>query len=1052
MFSFFRALLCFAFVCGFVFQGFTQIQDTDQSKAMVDLAREMLKASQAEDDVRDIMVQAADLDTTNITANFEAGRLHLRTIRKDQAAKYLLRIYRQKPSYRFDLEYHIASSFQYGLQFDKAISFYNRYKTKYQRQPNYQGKDKVSLKEIERRLFECNNGKEFVANPKPFVIVNIGPQINSEANDYAPVLNEKEDEIIFTSRRLDGNLNENVFSDNKPYEDIFISNKVNGKWTRAANIGRTINVPNHNSNLALSPDGKTLFTYRDDNGGDVFVSELKSDNTWSSPKPLPGIINSPYMESSVSVSRDGNTLYFASERPGGEGGFDIYVASKDGRGNWSKVRNLGPIINTEKHEDGPFIDYSGKKLYFSSESHKGMGGYDIFESNLINAAKNEWSVPLNVGYPINTADNDIYFVGTADGKRGYYASVREDGLGYLDVYTIGPKELVKQPTTVLPVRFVVKVIDAKTNSPLEATIELLSLSDSKPVVISAQAKGSYTFTIISKDPKNYRLSVMHEGYFPQVEEITLQSADMVEKTVSRTVGMAKSEKVPVIIPLKYVVTVVDSKSNLPLEARVKLESTIDNTAITATPKGKGISEFVVITPAAKSYRLTVELTGYAAQTQSIDLEGAGTTEKTITKTVSLVEIKKEPVIVPLKYVVKVFDAKSKLPLEANVKLESSPENILVTSVPKGSGTFEFVLNATTSKDYKLSVDRAGYVGQTQAVKIEGATTIEKIVSKTVSLIEEKKAPVIVPLKLTVKVVDEKSKLPLEAKLKLESVADAPKSGSTAKTTGSFDFVLSSPSAKEYTLTAEREGYTLKSEKFNVEGAGTTAKTIVKTVTLQLIVKQVTPVPTTSVKLVVTVLDKKTNLPIEANVILQSTSDNKKIDGISKGDGVYEFSSTSSTVKDYKLSADREGYVYLAQQVRIPGATDQEKTLSRTLSLQPISVGATSVLRNLYFDVGRASISPESYPELNGFENMMKQNPTIRVEISGHTDDIGDNAFNKTLSQLRANAVKTFLTGKGIDPRRLVAIGFGETRPLVSNDDEESGREINRRVELKILSK
>ena len=217
-------------------------------------------------------------------------------------------------------------------------------------------------------------------------------------------------------------------------------------------------------------------------------------------------------------------------------------------------------------------------------------------------------------------------------------------------------------------------------------------------------------------------------------------------------------------------------------------------------------------------------------------------------------------------------------------------------------------------------------------------------------------------------------------------------------------------------------------------------------------KTETIVPGVAVKLLINILDKKTNLPIEANVIVQSAGDNQKVEGSQKGDGVYEFFITSATSKNYKISADKEGYVYLAQQIKIEGATDKEKTISRTISLQPISVGATSVLRNLFFDTGKATIKAESYPELSGFENMMKQNTTIRVEISGHTDDLGDNAFNKMLSQLRANAVKTYLIGKGIDPKRLVAIGYGETRPLVSNDDEDGGREINRRVELKILSK
>lgn len=1150
MFCFNRAV-SFAFMFGFVLQGYSQLQDKEQSKAMLELSKEMLKASQAEDDVRDIMVQAADLDTTNLTANFEAGRLHLNTIKKEQAVKYLLRIYRQNPKYRFDLEFHIAASYQYGLQFDKAVDFYNRYKAKLTAQPKYQGKDKVSIATIERRLYECNNGKEFVANPKPFAIVNIGPQINSEANDYAPVLNEAEDEIIFTSRRLDGNLNENVFSDNKPFEDIFISRKVNGKWTRAANIGRSVNIPNHNSNLAISPDGKMLYSYRDDNGGDIFVSELKPDNSWSPAKPIPGSINTPDMESSMSVTADGNTLYFASERPGGFGGIDIYVATKDGKGNWGKVKNLGATINTERHEDGPFIDYSGKKLYFSSESHKGMGGYDIFESNLINPSKNEWSTPLNVGYPINTADNDIYFVETADGKRDYYASVRDDGLGYLDVYMIVPKELVKKSESVLPVHLQVKVIDAKANLPLDAKVELLSLSDGKPVEGVTKTKGTYTFTVTTKDPKMYRLSVSKEGYFPQVEEISLQSADMVEKTVPRTVGMAKSQKEIVIVPLKYVVKVVDAKTNLPIEASVRLETAAEKNPIAPTPKESGTTEFSIISPTANNYTVNVEISGYAPQSFPVKLDGASTATKTINRTVSLTAIMKVPTVVPIKYVVKVVDSKTNLPIDATVKMESQPEKELVTMTTQG-GTAQFPLGSPTIKIYKLTAEREGYSPITEQVRIEAATTVEKTLNKTISmvevkkepklaplklivkvvdektklalevnlklespevsvqtgatskatgsfefsslvmspkeviltaerigyvskterftlegataiaktitrtitLVEEKKAPIIVPLKLTVKVVDGKTKLPLDADIKIESEGEPMILGKTAKATGAYVLTITTPTTKEYTLTAEKSGYALKSEKYSIEGAGAKAKWITKIITLQPIVKDVPPVSTTiaSVKLTVTILDKNTSLPIEANVMLQSPSDKSKVEAIAKGNGVYEFSITAAAAKDYKISADREGYVYLAQQIRIEGATDKEKILSRTLSLQPIAVGTTSVLRNLFFDSGKATIKQESYPELNGFENMMKQNPTIRVEISGHTDDVGDNAFNKNLSQLRANAVKGFLVSKGIEAKRLVPIGHGETRPLVSNDDEAGGREINRRVELKILSK
>src|SRR5689334_9052347 len=120
MLGFSRALLTYLMVIGLVLTGLGQVQDKEQSKAMYELAGEMLKASQAEDDVRDILVQASDLDTTNLAANFQAGYLHLNTIKKEQAVKYLLRVYRQRPNYRFDLEYQIAQSYQLGLQFDKA--------------------------------------------------------------------------------------------------------------------------------------------------------------------------------------------------------------------------------------------------------------------------------------------------------------------------------------------------------------------------------------------------------------------------------------------------------------------------------------------------------------------------------------------------------------------------------------------------------------------------------------------------------------------------------------------------------------------------------------------------------------------------------------------------------------------------------------------------------------------------------------------------------------------------------------------------------------------
>src|SRR5688572_14048882 len=152
-----------------------QEQDKAQSQQYYDLAKEMVTATRAVDDARDLMVIAADFDTTNLLANFEAGYMYITTINKELAEKYFSRVYRQKPSYRFDLEYWIGRSYQYGMKFDQALDYYDRYKNKVAKtSTNYAGKDKIPAKEVERRIEECNNAKEFIAKPKAYSIINVG--------------------------------------------------------------------------------------------------------------------------------------------------------------------------------------------------------------------------------------------------------------------------------------------------------------------------------------------------------------------------------------------------------------------------------------------------------------------------------------------------------------------------------------------------------------------------------------------------------------------------------------------------------------------------------------------------------------------------------------------------------------------------------------------------------------------------------------------------------------------------------------------------------------
>jgi outer membrane protein OmpA-like peptidoglycan-associated protein/tetratricopeptide (TPR) repeat protein len=425
---------------------------TDKEKAenFLSLADEILKETKAFYQAKEMYILAAKADPANIRANFQAGKAILETVNKDQCTPYFLKVNELNPNYRFDIFYLIGRGYQYGLDFEKAIEYFDKYKKKLAANKSYRGADKVYSEEVERRMIECYNGMELVASPTNSSIEHIGDGVNSEWPDYGPNINEDETIMIFTSRRQEDNTSENVDIDNFYFEDIYISYKENGVWGKAKNIGKPINTQYHDANVGFSADGKQIYLYKDKNMGDVYVSSLQDNNIWSKPEPVSSRINSiNFAEKAFSLSKDQKTVFFSSNRPGGYGGFDLYMCVKNDRGEWGRTTNLGPVINTNFDEDSPFIDYDGKTLYFSSKGHKGYGGYDIFYSTF-DSTSMQWSIPINLGYPINTPDDEIHFVATKEGNRGYFASVREEGRGYTDIYMVNfhgvPKETSRKIT------------------------------------------------------------------------------------------------------------------------------------------------------------------------------------------------------------------------------------------------------------------------------------------------------------------------------------------------------------------------------------------------------------------------------------------------------------------------------------------------------------------------------------------------------------------------------------------------------------------------------
>ncbi len=482
--------------------------------------------------------KAVELDPENLEANYKAGQTSLSSVDKSQARNYFEKVQELDQNFRFDIEYLIGRSYQYSLEFDQAIEHFSFYQEHLEANTNYKGDDRVEMKNVERRIYECEVGKELIQTPLKLEITNLGNIINSEYGDYAPVLSVDEDMLIFTSRRTNGNQNDALDDDDLPYEDIYISRKVGEEWQPAENIGNVVNTRFHDSALGVSLHGESLFIYKDLNNGDIFESDQVTDGVWSKPFPLKEI-NSRYTEQSISMSPDGEVVFFSSNRPGGMGGFDIYVSRRE-RGGWSKPVNAGAQINTEYDEDAAYIHYDGKTLYFSSQGGYGMGGYDIFKS-VYDSTNNTWGTPQNLGYPVNTPDDDVHFVNTQDGSRAYYASVREDGLGYTDIYMITNLEgdFREEKPKLQSVSLVINVV-GEDNAPVDATV---STNDGS-IQLAKESLGKFVYSTKAAEGKSFSVEARLSGYTPKSVTVDLPGATAESQEVSRTISLSK---IPVVV-------------------------------------------------------------------------------------------------------------------------------------------------------------------------------------------------------------------------------------------------------------------------------------------------------------------------------------------------------------------------------------------------------------------------------------------------------------------------------------------------------------------------
>ncbi len=383
----------------------------------------------------ELFEQSVAYNPKDAEANLMAGRSIMLSINKPAALPYFQAANKLDPSVHVDLLFFLGQAHHYSSNLDSALHYYNAFYRHISRSLDIRKADKIH--EVNRKMFECRNAKIYMANPVDVKFNHLSRNVNSEWPDYAPSVTADGSLMVFTSRRPDDNLNPSLADDYQYFEDIYYSEYKDGEWEYSLNIGPPLNTFYHNSNITISPDGKEMYVYSDGNGGDILVSKSSGPGIWSKPEPLNGI-NSTYLESSVSVTADGKYMYFTSNRPGGYGGTDIYVATKNRSGNWTGIKNLENLVNTEFDEESVFVVPAGNELYFSSNGHAGMGDLDIYKT-VFDSASMSWGPPVNLGFPINSVENDMHFVLTGDGRYAYMSSVRKNFSGIEDIFMIDMK-------------------------------------------------------------------------------------------------------------------------------------------------------------------------------------------------------------------------------------------------------------------------------------------------------------------------------------------------------------------------------------------------------------------------------------------------------------------------------------------------------------------------------------------------------------------------------------------------------------------------------------
>ncbi len=469
--------------------------------------------------------KAASIEPKFIDAHLQIGLYYLERKDYSKALNSLERVYALDPNYKKSISYSLGRAKQGQKKYGEAVEWFEKFLLaegdKYEKL-KVKAKDHIATSKFKAE----NNNRNVPFDPQP-----LGPGINTELLEYLPSLTADEETMVITR--------------NDTYqEDFYVSEKIDGKWTKAFPL-KSINRPETNEGAqTISQDGKLLFYTvcegRNDYGScDLYSAEVVNGR-WTKAKNMGPKINGAGWDTQPTISADKKNLYYTSTRKGALGGSDIWMSTRAEDGSWGKPENLGNVINTTGHEASPFIHPDNNTLYFMSDGHIGFGGSDLFYSR--RQADGSWSEPKNMGYPINTESNEGSLVVSANGKTAYFATDRFNKGENNNRYDIYSFELYEEARPE-PVTYVkAKVIDAETKKPLSADLDISDLEGQRSYY-KERIDDQGIFLIPLPTGKQYALNIQKKGYLIHSENFALEN---IKTVIDPFLMIIELQKIPPI--------------------------------------------------------------------------------------------------------------------------------------------------------------------------------------------------------------------------------------------------------------------------------------------------------------------------------------------------------------------------------------------------------------------------------------------------------------------------------------------------------------------------